>query len=116
MPISFGGPERSRSSTAVYSSEKIQGIYRKSKPTFRPLSPTAADMQQGLSAAKIFFEQIEKWGIRSNYFPEFQNYFILYFKKYASWNFAEENHVLNVYPDTWKSVVHETALFFKTIP
>ena len=116
MPISFGGPERSRSGTAVYSSEKNTRHLYKSKPTFRPLPPTAADMQQGLSAAKVFFEQIETWGIRSNYFPEFQNYFILYFKKYASWNFAEENHVLNVYPDTWNRVVHETALFFKTIP
>ena len=64
--------------------KKIQGIYRKSKPTFRPLPPTAADMQQGLSAAKVFFEQIETWCNRFNYFPEFQNYFILYFKKYAS--------------------------------
>ena len=36
------------------------------------------------NAAKVFFEQIEKWGTRSNYFPEFQNYFTLYFKKYAS--------------------------------
>ena len=36
------------------------------------------------NAAKVFFEQIEKWGNRSNYFPEFQNYFTLYFKKYAS--------------------------------
>ena len=68
------------------------------------------------NAAKIFFEQIETSCNRFNYFPEFQNYFILYFKKYAPWNFAEENHVLNVYPDTWNSVVHETVLFFKTIP
>ena len=36
------------------------------------------------NAAKDFFEQIEKWGNRTNYFPEFQNYFTLYFKKYAS--------------------------------
>ena len=36
------------------------------------------------NAAKVFFEQIEKWGNRTNYFPEFQNYFTLYFKKYAS--------------------------------
>ena len=36
------------------------------------------------NAAMVFFEQIEKWGNRSNYFPEFQNYFTLYFKKYAS--------------------------------
>ncbi len=36
------------------------------------------------NAAKVFFEQIEKWGTRSNYFPEFQNYFTLYFRKFAS--------------------------------
>ena len=84
VSISFGGPERSRRGTAVYSSEKNTRNLYKSKPTFRPLPPTAADMQQGLSAAKVFFEQIETWGIRFNYFPEFQNYFILYFKKYAS--------------------------------
>ena len=36
------------------------------------------------TAAAVFFEQINKWGARSNYFPEFQNYFNLYFKKYAS--------------------------------
>lgn len=36
------------------------------------------------NAARVFFEQIEKWGSRSNYFPEFQNYFTLYFRKYAS--------------------------------
>ncbi len=36
------------------------------------------------NAAKVFFEQINKWGNRSNYFPEFQNYFTLYFTKYAS--------------------------------
>ena len=36
------------------------------------------------NAAAVFFEQIEKTGSRSNYFPEFQNYFTLYFKKYAS--------------------------------
>lgn len=35
-------------------------------------------------AAKVFFEQINQWGDRSNYFPEFQNYFTLYFKRYAS--------------------------------
>lgn len=35
-------------------------------------------------AAAVFFEQVNKWGNRSNYFPEFQNYFTLYFKKYAS--------------------------------
>lgn len=32
-------------------------------------------------AAAVFFEQINKWGDRSNYFPEFQNYFTLYFNK-----------------------------------
>jgi hypothetical protein len=36
------------------------------------------------TAAAVFFEQINKWGNRSNYFPEFQNYFISYFKRYAS--------------------------------
>ena len=36
------------------------------------------------NAAAVFFEQIKKWGDRSNYFPEFQNYFTLYFKKHAS--------------------------------
>jgi len=36
------------------------------------------------NAAKVFFEQLNKWGDRSNYFPEFQNYFTLYFKRYAS--------------------------------
>ena len=36
------------------------------------------------NAAAVFFEQINKWGNRSNYFPESQNFFTLYFKKYAS--------------------------------
>lgn len=36
------------------------------------------------NAATVFFEQINQWGNRSNYFPEFQNYFTLYFRKYAS--------------------------------
>jgi hypothetical protein len=36
------------------------------------------------TAAAVFFEQVNKWGNRSNYFPEFQNYFTLYFNKYAS--------------------------------
>ena len=36
------------------------------------------------TAATVFFEQINQWGNRSNYFPEFQNYFTLYFNKYAS--------------------------------
>jgi len=35
-------------------------------------------------AAAVFFEQIKIWGKRSNYFPEFQNYFTLYFTRYAS--------------------------------
>jgi hypothetical protein len=33
--------------------------------------------------AEIFFNQIETWGERSNYFPMIQNYFSLYFKKYV---------------------------------
>ncbi len=36
------------------------------------------------NAAAVFFEQINNWGNRSNYFPEFQNYFTLYFTRYAS--------------------------------
>jgi hypothetical protein len=36
------------------------------------------------NAAKVFNEQVNKWGNRSNYYPEFQNFFTLYFKKYAS--------------------------------
>ena len=36
------------------------------------------------TAAAVFFEQINKWGHRSNYFPEFQNYFTSYFERYAS--------------------------------
>jgi hypothetical protein len=36
------------------------------------------------TAAAVFFEQINKWGNRSNYFPEFQNYFTSYFKRYSS--------------------------------
>lgn len=36
------------------------------------------------NAAKVFFEQVNNCGDRSNYFPELQNYFTLYFKKYAS--------------------------------
>jgi hypothetical protein len=35
-------------------------------------------------AAKIFFKQVNEWGNRSNYIPVFQNYFTLYFIKYAS--------------------------------
>ncbi len=35
-------------------------------------------------AAKIFRKQIKVWGARSNYIPVFQNYFTLYFQKYAS--------------------------------
>ena len=34
--------------------------------------------------ADIFFKQLQTWGDRSNYFPVTQNYFSLYFKKYAS--------------------------------
>ena len=36
------------------------------------------------NAAAIFLEQVDDWGERSNYLPELQNYFTLYFKKYAS--------------------------------
>ena len=36
------------------------------------------------NAAAIFNNQIETWGNRSNYIPVFQNYFKLYFAKYAS--------------------------------
>lgn len=35
------------------------------------------------NAAETFFKQIELMGERSNYFPFLQNYFSLYFKKYA---------------------------------
>ncbi len=35
------------------------------------------------NAASIFNKQIETWGNRSNYIPVFQNYFKLYFEKYA---------------------------------
>ena len=35
------------------------------------------------NAAAVFFEQVKTWGNRTNYFPEFQNYFILYFNRYA---------------------------------
>ncbi len=35
------------------------------------------------TAAAVFFDQLKKWGTRSNYFPEFANYFTHYFKKYA---------------------------------
>ena len=35
-------------------------------------------------AAKIFRKQIALWKERSNYIPVFQNYFTLYFEKYAS--------------------------------
>lgn len=34
-------------------------------------------------AAAVFFEQIEIMGERSNYIPALQNYFSLYFKRYA---------------------------------
>ena len=36
------------------------------------------------NAAKVFFEQLEGWRTRNNYFPEFSNFFSLYFRKYAS--------------------------------
>ena len=36
------------------------------------------------TAAGTFFEQIKTQKERSNYFPELQNYFTLYFNKYAS--------------------------------
>ncbi len=35
------------------------------------------------NAAAAFFKDIELKGNRSNYFPQIQNYFSLYFKKYA---------------------------------
>ena len=35
------------------------------------------------NAATTFFEQIDLMGERSNYLPVVQNYFTLYFKKYA---------------------------------
>jgi membrane-bound lytic murein transglycosylase MltF len=35
------------------------------------------------NAAAEFFKQINLMGNRSNYLPQFQNYFSLYFKKYA---------------------------------
>ena len=35
------------------------------------------------NAAAVFFKQINLMGERSNYIPQFQNYFSLYFKKYA---------------------------------
>jgi len=34
-------------------------------------------------AAEVFTAQIEVWKSRSNYYPMFQNYFKLYFHKYA---------------------------------
>ena len=36
------------------------------------------------NAAAVFFEQVKAWGNRTNYFPELQNYFTLYFNRYAS--------------------------------
>jgi hypothetical protein len=36
------------------------------------------------NAAAVFFEQVKQWGNRTNYFPELQNYFTLYFTRYAS--------------------------------
>lgn len=35
------------------------------------------------NAAKVFFEQLKTQANRSNYFPEFKNFFKLYFEKYA---------------------------------
>ena len=35
------------------------------------------------NAAAVFFEQVKQWGNRTNYFPELQNYFTLYFNRYA---------------------------------
>ncbi len=35
------------------------------------------------NAADEFFKQLNLMGNRSNYLPQFQNYFSLYFKKYA---------------------------------
>lgn len=36
------------------------------------------------NAAAVFFEQVKTWDKRTNYFPELQNYFTLYFTRYAS--------------------------------
>lgn len=35
------------------------------------------------TVADVFFKQLNAWGVRSNYLPVVQNYFTLYFKKYA---------------------------------
>jgi hypothetical protein len=35
-------------------------------------------------AAEVFNTQVDTWKERSNYFPMLQNYFQLYFNKYAS--------------------------------
>ena len=35
------------------------------------------------NAATAFFKDVKIKGTRSNYFPQIQNYFSLYFKKYA---------------------------------
>ena len=35
------------------------------------------------NVADVFFKQIKEWGERSNYLPMIQNYFTLYFKRYA---------------------------------
>lgn len=35
------------------------------------------------NAAETFFDDLDKKGERSNYFPVIQNYFSLYFRKYA---------------------------------
>jgi hypothetical protein len=36
------------------------------------------------TAPKIFFEQKQNWGLRNNLYPELDNFFTLYFNKYAS--------------------------------
>ena len=35
------------------------------------------------NVADVFFKQIADWGERSNYLPVVQNFFTLYFKRYA---------------------------------
>lgn len=35
------------------------------------------------NVADVFFRQVEDWGDCSNYLPMIQNYFTLYFKRYA---------------------------------
>jgi hypothetical protein len=45
---------------------------------------TLFDIESVDKISNIFFKQIEEWGDRSNYLPVIQNYFSLYFRKYAS--------------------------------